>query len=313
MGIIAAFLNHDSKSSHLHLDYKSLTSLSDASRQNAVDSLNQLYQRLSHSQLQLHRMAGGGPKATDAAGEKRRRNGSKQRSGSGPTVARVALKSSNETQLAFVRPKNTRKGSSSSGSSTKSPSPSTAVSSAYTSPVHSPLPQYSPRDPYPPQKVPAVGRPSNNASSRRPTAPLDTAAQRPNTWPYTHHPSTAIPSYPPTPPPKIPLSSRKTSPQTSSKEKEKHRTSSPPPSAGLPRRRTDKVTPSTYTFASDSTKLGEIPQARWNVPWDYEEAERLNAQAVENGYVASGGEAGGKARKKGLFGFLRRGPGAGAA
>ena len=68
----------------------------------------------------------------------------------------------------------------------------------------------------------------------------------------------------------------------------------------------DKVTPSTYTFASDSTKLGEIPQRNWTVPWDYDEAERLNAEAAVVGLpVMAAGE---KAKKRGLFGFLRRGP-----
>ena len=75
-----------------------------------------------------------------------------------------------------------------------------------------------------------------------------------------------------------------------------------PPLLPQIRRRTDKRTPSAYTFASDSTKLGEIPQRNWMTPWDYEEADRLNAEAavapvpvIEEKIKA----------KKGLFKFLR--------
>ncbi|KAF2747557.1 hypothetical protein M011DRAFT_402192, partial [Sporormia fimetaria CBS 119925] len=75
------------------------------------------------------------------------------------------------------------------------------------------------------------------------------------------------------------------------------------------RRRDDKPTPSTYTFASDSTKLGEIPMRHWNVPFDHAEAERLNREAAVNGYPIGGAQtAGVEGRKRrGLFGFLRRG------
>jgi hypothetical protein len=72
------------------------------------------------------------------------------------------------------------------------------------------------------------------------------------------------------------------------------------------KRRIDKPTPSTYTFLSESTKLGEIPQRKWTTPWDPEEAERLNAVAAAKGVVITAGAAG-RQRKKGLFGFLRRG------
>ena len=45
-------------------------------------------------------------------------------------------------------------------------------------------------------------------------------------------------------------------------------------------RRAAKMTPSLYTFASDSTKLGEIPMDRWNVPFDWGAAERGNREAA---------------------------------
>jgi hypothetical protein len=67
----------------------------------------------------------------------------------------------------------------------------------------------------------------------------------------------------------------------------------------------DKITPSSYTFASDSTKLGEIPQKNWTTPFNYEEAERLNAEALVHGYPTPAAAA--PKPKKGLFKFLRRG------
>jgi len=74
------------------------------------------------------------------------------------------------------------------------------------------------------------------------------------------------------------------------------------------RRRLDIATPSTLTFASDSTKLGEIPQRNWNTPWDYEEAGRLNEEAMKKP-VAANTESKPKERKKRIFGRFRRGTG----
>jgi hypothetical protein len=49
-------------------------------------------------------------------------------------------------------------------------------------------------------------------------------------------------------------------------------------------RRQDKATPSYYSFASDSTKLGEVPMRKWNVPFDFAEMDRLNREAEANGW-----------------------------
>jgi hypothetical protein len=67
------------------------------------------------------------------------------------------------------------------------------------------------------------------------------------------------------------------------------------------------MTPSSYTFASDSTKLGEIPQRKWTRPYDYEEAQRMNAEAAVNGYPGVVGADEKELKKKKRFGFLRRG------
>ena len=69
------------------------------------------------------------------------------------------------------------------------------------------------------------------------------------------------------------------------------------------KRRLDKATPSQYTFASDSTKLGEIPETRWAQPFDYERAELLNNFAAAAAKVrvptpAQVAQAEGKAKEK---------------
>ncbi|KAB2580966.1 hypothetical protein DBV05_g404 [Lasiodiplodia theobromae] len=72
------------------------------------------------------------------------------------------------------------------------------------------------------------------------------------------------------------------------------------------------TTPSTYSFSSDSTKLGEIPMRKWTVPWDYAAMERANAEAaalrgnlpaMEVGQIPGDGGR----RRGGLLRFLRRG------
>ncbi|ORY15823.1 hypothetical protein BCR34DRAFT_584767 [Clohesyomyces aquaticus] len=305
VGIIAAFLNsQDSKSGHLNLDYKSLTNLSDASRTEAIDSLNRLYQRMSQSQLQLSRVGGctrcGSVKHASCTAivvgtvaksigrqDKRRNVGSKPRSNT-PVITRVPVKSSSQTQLAVVRPRPGRKSSSSSANSTKSPS--TTVSSPCASPPGSPLPQYAMVDPFAVQAP--VARLAPNTGRRR-AASID--GPRPATWPHTRPDSTLPPRQPASKAPPA----RKT-PQL----REKH---TPPPSLAPPRRRIDKATPSTYTFASDSTKLGEIPQRNWTTPWNYEEAERWNAEALI--YTPAPVVESRPKAKKGLFNFLRRGTG----
>lgn len=270
--IIATFLHHDSKNKDLRLDYKSLTSLSDVSRREAIDSLNSLYQRLSQSQVQLHRRT-----EAKSEPEKKKRSSSRQRS-QGPTVTRVSVKSSGnttQTQLAMVRPRNSRRGSSSASSSRSSKAVSTTMDSPWSTPPRSPpLPEYSPKDPFPPQKTAIV----KNDSTTKKTIHSDEGA-RPTTWPQSKKIKPA-PYLNPLPTPQEYFAMQNLeclSPQL------------PPVFSELgtdhavPRRRTHKLTPSTYTFASDSTKLGEIPQRKWTVPFDYEEAARLNDEAAVKG------------------------------
>ncbi|KAH7401509.1 hypothetical protein BKA66DRAFT_508027 [Pyrenochaeta sp. MPI-SDFR-AT-0127] len=326
VSIIASFLNHDHKSGkgHLDLDYKSLTNLSDASRREALHSMTQLYQRLSYSQLQLYNIGSSCPRCGSAKHvecssrsaspekEKKKHTSSRQRI-SGPVVTKMPIKSSSQPQLVVMRPKNTRKSSNSSNSSGSTKSTST---SAYTSPLASPLPKYVPIDPLELQTS-GVVKGTLGAwpdSGRRRVDSFDDP--RPTTWPHTsvnaapdhlhhhhhhHTPTPKLPSFTPTP--------RKNSPNSPQRNKP----SSPPPTSPSPvKRRLDKATPSSYTFASDSTKLGEIPQHHWTSPWDYEEAGRLNAEAAVIG-LPTIPVADNKSKKKGRFGFLRRGSAAGQA
>jgi len=289
-----------------------------------------LYQRLSQSQLHLHQMKVlscarcGSSKHHDCSSRnhstatssseknKNKHLGSRQRA-QGPTIARMPLKSSSHPQLVVIRPKATRKGSSGSASSSKSPS-----SPNHASPLASPLPLYIAEETLEietngvirgvlggpgPELLAGHGR-------RRKDSLNDT---RPSTWPDSHPSHVADPEsfhqYI-APAPKLPTFSP--TPRRVSTPQRPTRAPPPPPVPAPPiKRRIDKLTPSSYTFASDSTKLGEIPQRNWTTPWDYEEAERLNNKAT----IAATAYAGTTpvtvdektAKKKGMFRWMRRG------
>ncbi|KAF1843777.1 uncharacterized protein K460DRAFT_397002 [Cucurbitaria berberidis CBS 394.84] len=320
VSIIATFLNHDSKTgkSHLDLDYKSLTNLSDISRKEALHSMTQLYQRLSHSQLQLYHIDAscchvcGSAKHFDCSGrsispekEKKRHTSSRQRI-SGPVVTKMPIKSSSQPQLVVMRPKNTRKGSSSSNSSSSAKSGS---NSGYSTPVASPLPKYVPMEPIEIQTSGIIKGTLGAWPEGRRGRVDSFDDQRPTTWPHNytrapsahlHHPTPKLPNFTSTP--------RKESKESPHSVQRSKPTSSPPAISPVTKRRLDKATPSSYTFASDSTKLGEIPQRSWTTPWDYEEAERLNSEAAVVGHPSAAAVIEDKAsKKKGRFRFLRRG------
>jgi hypothetical protein len=363
VAIIASFLNHEQKGgkSPLNIDFKSLTNLSNASRREALQSMTQLYQRISQSQLQLQQI---GPPSCASCGSKKHTDclvrtstsssrSSKDKTGhtrtrqrvAGPTITRMPIKSSSrrssEPRLVVVRPKPSSKSSSSkhSSSSTKSPPPSKSpspLSSAYTSPLASPLPLYIAEEPFEIETngvitgvlggpVPLPGLTSSgrrrkdsfNVHDRRPGAWPEDDEPSPYKYPYVlqehlHLPAPKLPTFTPTPRTSKPSSPRHkpVSPVSPAPRTEK---TPVPPAATLPfRRRMDKMTPTCYTFASDSTKLGEIPQRNWTTPWDYEEAERLNNEAVTTTYAAEpvtvDKEVG---RKKGIFKWMRKGSAAG--
>lgn len=67
-------------------------------------------------------------------------------------------------------------------------------------------------------------------------------------------------------------------------------------------RRQRKPTPTFYSIASDSTKIGEIPMQKWATPYDSEQMSILNRQAYESGWPQN--QLGGASKKK-RFGFSR--------
>lgn len=301
----------------MNLNYKSLTDLSEASRRDALTSMSQLYHRLSHSQLQIHpalrqrrpEYCESSGNSSDSSKDTKKSTASRRRP-SGSHVTRMPLKSSSQPQLCMVRSKsrNTsrRDSTSNSGSSTsklnsKSSSPH---ASPFASPLQSPVPEYAVLDPMIQHrsdlKSAAYARgaiadmPVPLKILRERVESLDTV--RPVAWsPYAqpydyfsfmpehiHEPTPKLPEFHSTPRKPSPSPSSKKAPPVPAKPSSLStpaKTLSPPVSAPI-KRRLDKVTPSSYTFASDSTKLGEIPESRWAQPWDYERAEMLNNLAA---------------------------------
>jgi hypothetical protein len=241
--------------------------------------LNRLSQRISQSSLPMHsshcarcgRAIHNGMCLSKAAStEQLSKKHKHARQLSAAQVRKVQLYNASAPQLAMVksRPHNRRKDSSSSAnSSLPSPPPSYKSLPAQSPPIsgHPPPPEYTPS--------PALADP--------------------------RHLRKANPSAPP------PIPRKPTKYRT---EAAKLAQANPPfqqPFASSPiPRRTDKVTPSVYTFASDSTKLGEIPMDRWAVPYDWGAAERGNLAAAmlpprgPPGVVLEGKGGGGK---RGLF------------
>lgn len=58
-----------------------------------------------------------------------------------------------------------------------------------------------------------------------------------------------------------------------------------------------------YTFASDSTKLGEIPMRRWNVPYDYETMARRNEEVPLRPWTSEDPVV---KPKRGFFGLFKK-------
>lgn len=246
---------------NLKVDYQYLTSVSDVSRQEALEALSQLSYRMSQSTISLrqqkeqekrtrHRHGDGKPRhkipssrsVTDVTERSRQKipssksfidvtDRSRHPSVSGdkkqPTVRKVYLKSASTPQLAMVRPKTHRRSSSS-----KSEVSTTAASSPKT-------------------------------SSTTPTIPTKPKHRRAlSDQPYAFPPAAAI---------ALAMSETVPPPQKLTVKE-----SATPVAPQTLRRRQDKITPSVYTFQSASTRLGEIPEFKWSLPYDHEAMMRLN-------------------------------------
>lgn len=333
VGIITAFLHHEQKGTHGHMkmNYKSLTDLSEASRRDALTSMSQLYQRLSHSQLQIHpalrtrtpHYAESSGNNSDSSKDTKKSTASRRRPSGSSHVTRMPTKSSSQPQLCMVRSKSrntTRRDSTSKTSTSKPASKSSSPhASPYISPLQSPVPEYAVLDPMifnrPDMKsVPRASLPLSHSERKRVDS-LDVI--RPAAWsPYTQSYDyfNFVPEHIHAPTPKLPDFA--SAPRRSSSSSPKK----PPPVPAKPsslsnskleamsvasaipaplKRRQDKATLSSYTFASDSTKLGEIPETRWAKPWDYERAEMLNNMAAAAAKVRVPSPAGPEEKGKG--------------
>jgi len=212
VAIITSFLG--SGRNDVMLDYRSLTSLSESSRIEALSALSQLSYRLSQSSLSLLQPS------QKHNGNKHARK--KSHESEAATIRRIQASNASESQLAIVKPRPRRR---TSGGSR--PSGATHVESK-SNPV-------------------------------RPTARKSAGLSSKSTPNLRHH---VTPSYSPVP-------------------SRPHHTPKPEDSAEeIFRRRVEKVTPSMHTFASNSTKVGEIPMCKWNTPYDFDEMMRRNAEAA---------------------------------
>lgn len=297
VGIIASFVNSDK--SNVQLDYNSLTDISERSRVDTCRTLRHLFRRMTTMRPQL------AITANDAGRESRReRSGSNVSSNRkrkesnahtkvrGPMLARVVIADSTKpSQIALVKPGERRKKStsSSSNSSSLSKAPSD-TSTAATTPMSTPPPTYTSMElPRPvPQRsttAPDVPKPRRKHSManvvEQRSQREDNVRRAAKSTPLLE--STLPPVMDPLPPMPhtAPLPHAETSPM-------------------LPRRR--KPTPTFYSVASDSTKLGEIPMHKWTTPYDFDQMSILNRQAYEQGWPHNNL---GAANKKKKFGFSR--------
>ncbi|KAF3004812.1 hypothetical protein E8E13_003521 [Curvularia kusanoi] len=237
------------------------------------------------------------------------------KSSSQPQLCMVRSKSRNTSR---TRKDSTSSNSTSSTSKPRSKSPTKLLTSPYASPLQSPVPEYAVLDPMVHNKLDLNLNLNRTSYTRRPSLGGQVASfshdrkrvdslnpVSPVQQPYDYFSIT--PSHP-SEPPKVkvsdtPSTSRRNVSSQSSPKKEKEKAppvpakpaaftkppTLPTPNPNLPtpaplathlKRRLDKATPSQYTFASDSTKLGEIPETRWAQPFDYERAEMLNNMAA---------------------------------
>ena len=296
VGIIASFVNSDKK--NVHLDYQSLTDISERSRVDTCRTLRHLFKRLTHMRPQLAstvKKDAEGRKTTmdrHTSGRKRRKASTGHTKVRGPMLAQVVIAdSSKPPQIALVKPGERRKKSSaSSGSASSLSRGHSNTSTAATTPPPAYAPEEFRRPPAyrsnsTPDTAPKPRRKHSAADIARPTQqPRGEAMRAARSTPQLE--STLPQHVDPLPPmPKTaPLLSDEVSPM-------------------LPRRR--KETPTYYSVASDATKLGEIPLHKWTVPYDFDQMSILNKEAYQSGWPLNQLENQGK-RKRGLFRLFGR-------
>lgn len=304
-----------SDSSKARVGYKALTTLSDASRIQARNSLVALGYRLSAARActSLEGPLGDHPKAGEA-GDERDKTATKskkaphRRHKSIPRGEYLAIsKQDSETQIALVRPTSRAK---------------KALSAESTSSIKLGSPR--------PLKETASKKHHFKAARVSPSLDADNQRRR------TEHHRETRPGPPKCPQPATPdeldrdalaqsrclqtslLPFNATPRETqiglciNHPENNQQILSNPAPQTQvIPRRRAAVNTETLYTVAS--TQLGEIPMHKWSEPYDFEQAERLNTEAYTIGWVSGQNDVRQK-KSPGLFKRLfRRQPPAGVA
>ena len=293
VGIISSFLNSDRKND-MQLDYQALTQLSDRSRIDTCRSLRQLFKRMTQPPL-LPAIASReqleAPRERSSSRPRRKRNHSAGHAKvKGPMLARVVIQdSSRPSQIAMVKPSERRKKSSSSSSGSE-------LSKASSTPS-TPPPEYAPEPPPRPVAVrsktaPAV--PDNKPRKKHSAANLPTQPPQQNGPKQAARSTPRLQTMPeldvPTGPPPVPTSHH-------------HPSNAAAQSTPTLPHRTRKPTPTYYSIASDSTRLGEIPLHKWDVPFDFDRMEALNQQAERQGWP--GNELGAEEGRKRGWGLRR--------
>ena len=201
----------------------------------------------------------------------------------GPMLATVVIENSNKPpQIAVVKPSERRKKSQSSSSSGSGGSSLSKIRSQ----SHVVL------------AAPALGGDTEKAVEPTPRP----AAQRSNTAPVAAKPRRKQSAMDMTkqspPPPADKIRATRSTPRLQSTLQATDPLPPMPNTAPLPavstldlppRRR--KPTPTYYSIASDSTRLGEIPMDRWAVPPDFDRMSVLNREAERNGWPIDPQEA----------------------
>lgn len=235
-----------------------------------IGVLRQLYQRLTSRRLPttVSRAADSETKAKRTSNIPSTKHTRKRR----PTLARVMIENSSvPSQIAMVRPSESRKQRSTTHSRSSSEAPkSHSQPPPAASTLELPMlpPPYFPSDPLPKQIAPITSKPPRHQHS---SASLSKPrAMPPRTMPK-HEPFTTL-LYKDTPSPASPAAS----------------TLKLKSSASRPDLQKARLRPNTlYSIDSartGSTKLGEIPMHKWAEPWDCEAAEKANVEALAEGW-----------------------------
>lgn len=205
-----------------------------------------------------------------------------------PVLARVMIENSSvPSQIAMVRPSETRKQSSTTHSRSSSALPkshSESAPAASTLELSTLPPPYFPSDPLPKQPALLPSKPPRHEHSSNPLLKSRTASKH------------DLP---------IPLPFAGSSPLGDLMYSKANLTSMP--SRSNIRESADpkpqRLRPDTFysigSARTGSTKLGEIPIQKWAEPWDYEAAERANEEALADGWPINQGRKLNTSRKGG--------------